>query len=210
MNVLDIGAGFGVYSLLAAKKVGQSGKVICFEPELQSRYFLELGKKTNGFDRIEINRDAISGSIGTVGWKTGQSPELSAIDIDGQDLTSANTIDSWWESANKPKIDVLKIDTNGFETPAIEGASEFLSVQSPVLIISVESSNTESLVKVLNGHGYELFEYIPGTGVLTNYEVGANSSLHNIIAMKSDRKKEMETNGWFPNEQKEVEKPDSD
>jgi len=210
MNVLDVGAGFGVYSLLAAKKVEQSGRVICFEPEFQSRYFLELGKKTNGFDHVEINRDAISGSLGTVGWKTGQSPELSSIDIDSQDLTSANTIDSWWESANNPKIDVLKIDTNGFETSAIKGASGFLSVQSPVLIVSVENSTAESLLKVLNGHGYELFEYIPGTGVLTSYEVGANSSLHNIIAMKSDRKEEMETKGWFLNEKNEVEKPDSD
>ena len=51
---LDIGANIGFFSLLAAKCVGASGKVIAFEPNPSTADILEKNIALNGFKNILI------------------------------------------------------------------------------------------------------------------------------------------------------------
>jgi FkbM family methyltransferase len=54
MTVIDIGAQFGYYTLLAAKRVGKTGQILAFEPKSWIRHFLFVNKHINFYDNIKI------------------------------------------------------------------------------------------------------------------------------------------------------------
>ena len=51
---LDAGANIGVMSLVAAKSVGQEGRVLSFEPHPQTRVILKNNIELNRFNQIEV------------------------------------------------------------------------------------------------------------------------------------------------------------
>src|SRR5947208_14953773 len=52
MVVLDVGAYLGYYTFLAARQVGEKGKVYAFEPDPSSYRFLEHNIHLNGYSNI--------------------------------------------------------------------------------------------------------------------------------------------------------------
>jgi len=79
--VFDVGANVGEYSLLASKKVGNDGKVICIEPNPLALQELSANIELNYFTNLEILNCA-------VGKKTGKSiihdnplNEMSTLDV---------------------------------------------------------------------------------------------------------------------------------
>src|SRR5690606_34733223 len=77
MNVADIGAGFGVYTLPAAKLVGEEGKVFAFEPGSLSRQYLEMSKLENAFQNVEVVGKAAGEEAGKGFLSEEVTPELN-------------------------------------------------------------------------------------------------------------------------------------
>jgi FkbM family methyltransferase len=61
---IDLGAGFGVYSLLASRIVGHQGKVYAFEPDATAREFCQRNMKMNEVCNVALMRLAISNRTG--------------------------------------------------------------------------------------------------------------------------------------------------
>lgn len=61
-TVLDIGAHIGYYTLLAAKRVGSSGKVYAFEPNKENIALLSRNVKINGFKNVILVEKAVADS----------------------------------------------------------------------------------------------------------------------------------------------------
>ena len=59
MVIFDVGANIGVYSLLCAKYVGESGAVHAFEPTPKTFTQLSANVALNGFAGIKLNRLAV-------------------------------------------------------------------------------------------------------------------------------------------------------
>jgi hypothetical protein len=67
-TVLDLGAGFGVFSLAAAEAVGPAGRVHAFEPDQHHAGLLARSIAANGFTgRVEVHRLAL-GRVARDGW----------------------------------------------------------------------------------------------------------------------------------------------
>src|SRR4030042_4007070 len=65
-TVVDIGAHIGYYTLLAARIVGDTGKVYAFEPDPANHDVLVGNIKLNGFQNVVTVRKAISDKNGQI------------------------------------------------------------------------------------------------------------------------------------------------
>src|SRR5208283_897383 len=64
MTVLDIGANLGLYSLLLARSVGPSGRVIAFEPDPDLCALLRANCAANGLANVEAHNMALGAAPG--------------------------------------------------------------------------------------------------------------------------------------------------
>ena len=125
--VVDAGAYPGDYTIFAAKRVGNSGRVIAFEPDERNRVVLGrnlAGRKLNNVTVVPKglwNREADLGfAPGGFGSKVVSSNESDA-------TIPVTTLDGALRQLGIAKINVLKMDIEGAEIQAVEGCRETLS-----------------------------------------------------------------------------------
>ena len=134
---LDIGANIGYFSLLAASIVGEMGKVICFEPNVQNLRLLHASLLENGFQHVQVFPLAASDSrhllklqsFGSNGFLAVAPSEPSnyqfvqSVAVD--DLVSA-----------EGRIRVIKMDIEGYESFALRGMRQLIARDRPILFTS--------------------------------------------------------------------------
>ena len=142
MTFLDVGAHVGYYTLLAARQVGPTGRVFCFEPE-PSNYDLLVGNiQLNGYANIQPINKAVSNRVGfTTLFLTGldngrhstyrhQLPESGSVEVE------TTTVDAFFESKGWPHVDLVKIDVEGAEMDVLDGMNQLLQKsECPNLIV---------------------------------------------------------------------------
>lgn len=214
MKVVDAGAGFGVYALPMAKKVGLSGAVYAFEPGSLARRYLELSKVENGFEHLRVMDNALSDKIAPARMNVAETPELNEIGEDGTGAVSVTTLDAWWNFSGRPAIDVLKMDINGMEPEAIKGGAQFFTDSSPLIVVAAggEEAAFSAIRETLGDLGYKFFEYIPGPGILAEHEPEAATDpyLLNVVAIPEGRLEELKKSGWIFDENTAFESPKMD
>jgi len=137
----DIGANIGLYSLFAAKRLKNKGKVIAFEPQpLTYKRFIE-NIKLNSLQNIIVINKALGDNNGAVSLvqsldsaKTFVSKALNNSEETKIDLIS---FDTFLRENKISNIDYLKIDVEGFEFFVLQGMKEFLR-SAPPKIIQIE------------------------------------------------------------------------
>lgn len=127
--VLDIGANIGYYSVLAAKKVGETGRVFAFEPDKNNFISLEENLKLNGLTNVKSEAVAVGDYEGFsdlyVNTKhRGRSSFVKNFNETSDTLSykvALSTLDEYAKKNNIKNIDVLKIDVEGYEIPVLKG-----------------------------------------------------------------------------------------
>lgn len=167
MRALDIGANIGYFTMLLAKLVGMTGRVLAIEPNIENGRLLTASRDANQFSQVEILLTAVgdrtdvlslsgSGSNGTTATlQAGQSLEIKrlipCVRLDG-------ILKSW------DRIDFIKIDIEGAEVKAFNGMIDILrqfrpiivSEFSPSLIGWISSVTPETYLQMLIGLGYRI------------------------------------------------------
>src|SRR4029077_8868330 len=120
MTFIDVGANFGVYTVVASKLVGEAGRVIAFEPTAQSFDVLRKNVGLNDFKNVLTFRAAVSDKPGT-GWiyygtdpvqnSLGKNPYWEA----GGEEVVMESLDHVLQQAGVDRVDVIKIDAEGAE-----------------------------------------------------------------------------------------------
>ena len=202
MTVVDVGAGFGVYSLPLAKTVGENGFVYAFEPASEAKKHLEISKIENDIRNLDISGRAVAESVSKQKWKSGKTPEYSKLDKDGKEHVQTASLRSWWQFEGEPPVDLIKIDVNGDEKKVLAGAKTLLEKETPLLLISITEKNAEPFSEILTEMGYSLYEYIPGPGILAEHdaEAGADPYMQNLIAIHESQLEEVKRAGWLYDE----------
>jgi FkbM family methyltransferase len=202
MNVVDVGAGFGVYSLPATRLVGNEGTVFSFEPGSISKKHLEMSKLENGFENLEVIGKAVTDSPGRQSWKEAETPELNKLDENSDEKVACVTLDSWWQFEGEPNVDLIKIDINGNEAEALSGAKNLLESENPLILIAITEKKSDILNSQLSDLGYKLYEYIPGPGILAEHdaEAGVDPYFQNLIAVHDSQLNELKKDGWLHDE----------
>ena len=125
MNVINIGANIGYFTLLAARAVGPEGRVFAFEPFPHTVELLKKNVLVNGFENVEIESKAVSNKTDFATLLTGGSslhnfiskkkfPQLTEIKV------PTITVDDYLKNKDV-NIDLIFIDAEGQEPLIFEG-----------------------------------------------------------------------------------------
>jgi len=153
---LDVGAHVGIASIHFSKHFE---KVIAFEP-VRPIYNC-LRRNTRKINNIEIFNMAVSDKSELVyievgGTNTGNSIPHKEELIWARPV-QATPLDAILDLT--PKVDLIKVDVEGFEPYVLEGARQFIARDSPVIIVEVKGlgatkDNPERPLELLKEMGY--------------------------------------------------------
>ena len=180
MTVLDIGANFGHYTLLAARIVGNNGKVYSFEPTPETFKLLYRNVRKYGFKNALLINRAVSDLNGLSKFHVyknflhsntlGNAPDASYCII-----VPTISLDSFFGNGNV--IDIIKMDIEGAETHALRGMHNLIK-RSPDLVLLIEiapkllkgmDSSTEECIEELLRY-FDLQIIVPKRKQLVPYE----------------------------------------
>jgi FkbM family methyltransferase len=167
-SFLDIGANIGYYSLLASKKIGNSGRVYSFEPS--SREFRRLLKniEINNCTNIIPSNIALSDSNNEIYFSIAQGHTgLNSFTIEDESvyktpqIIKAMKLDNYFNSENR-KFQLAKIDVEGAELLVLKGMENILkglTVQRMIIEITPRFFKSfrykkEDIYDFLSGYGY--------------------------------------------------------
>jgi FkbM family methyltransferase len=157
MVVYDIGAHVGYLSMLAARGVGPSGRVIAFEPlDLNLRY-LRGHVRANRIENIAVVAACVSQHPGTTAFDLGKGSGRGRL-MPGTDGSMRTvSIDDEVLSERLPAPSFIKMDVEGAELMALRGAEKTLRTYRPSLLLSVHGPQLrEECSRFLHALGYEL------------------------------------------------------
>src|SRR5436309_2324852 len=167
--VADVGAHVGLYALALGRRVRPGGRVIAFEPDPDNFAALEGHVALNGLtDSVESCQAAVGCQDGFVAFAAGRGSE-SRVALDTARSTDrlrvrAVRLDS---HLRDDRLDVLKIDVEGYEQAVLQGAEGLLSDRQRrprAIYIEVHpyawtetGTTSDSLLEMLRAYGYGAF-----------------------------------------------------
>lgn len=176
---LDIGSNYGYTSILLLKKIGVNGKVYSWEP---NKFLFENYLSNVKTHNITYYNKAVSNIVGKSDYyvfsKDGAPACYNTLDKRKRDKVLKNkisksyetqvieteTLDYWWKQKDKPCVDLIKIDVEGYEEKVVQGSYDLLKNCSPILIIECHSENKfDACKKILNQLNYSYNDNISTT-----------------------------------------------
>src|SRR6185369_17454681 len=158
-TIYDIGANIGFTLLNFAKLTGAKGYVFGFEPDPVNFSQCTQNIGLNNFQNIEVHNFGLGkeksqnklyvdsennrGGNRILTDETGTGKEFSIINV--------ISLDEWVTDRNPFKIDLIKIDTEGYEMNILSGSQQTLARYAPILFIEVDDNNLR-----LQGHSAKL------------------------------------------------------
>lgn len=170
---VDCGANIGVHTVEWAKLMHGWGEVIAIEA--QERIFYALAGNitmnncfnaraiwaavgaSNGTIRVPMPNYLTPSSFGSLEIMQREQTENIGQDISYAEEHTVETRLLALDDLGLQRLDFLKIDVEGMEIAALNGAERLLASQRPILIIEKIKSDEGSLVGRLDQLGYKLF-----------------------------------------------------
>ncbi len=137
--VFDIGAHVGYYTLIAARRSGKNGRVICFEPLPENLSFLNQHITINRMGCVSVINKAVGARNGTAKFSIAKNRYQGRIANDGQIEVEVAALDILWRNEIIPTPNVIKMDIEGAEFDALQGACELLQASHPKIFLSTHS-----------------------------------------------------------------------
>lgn len=160
---VDVGANLGYTSVLLAKRVGDAGRVVAYEPneELSDRLHGNLVRNQVA-DRVELRGCALSERPGTGRFIVPESAEANEglgrlAEGDDQGMGKTVELSSIDHDFPTDDIDVLKIDVEGHEAAVLRGAERSLREgRTRHVVFEEHEGPTSETCQLLQSWGYEL------------------------------------------------------
>jgi|GEM_PF-577404 len=178
LHVVDIGANIGLYTVLAAKLVGNSGKVLAVEPVPSIFRLLFSNIKRNGLENVFIFDGVVASQNGDYNLNFVEgSPEYSSlakivhphapnnikqITVPGETLDNLVRI-------NGLNPSLVKIDVEGAEGLVLSGADVVLKTCRPIILSELDDRllkelnwDSQKVISLLEKYNYNVFDAYNG------------------------------------------------
>lgn len=208
MNILDIGANYGVYTLTMAKHISPTGRLWAFEPTSTTAAFLKNSIQHNKFDNVTLIQAALSNKMGSAELFVNQNSELNSLSQNasqgGQSETvQLLTLDHCREAYQFPKIDFIKLDAEGEENKILQAATELLQTDSPLIMYELKHGQhvNTSLINSFSDMHYDSYRLLPGLDCLVPFDPAMpfDGFLLNLFGCKEDKISQLQDEGFAVN-----------
>ncbi len=198
MTFLDIGANQGEFTLFAAKRLS-AGCVIAFEPVPYLYDRLTLNVQMNGLHNVIPVSKGVAAAPGLVpiyssktSFSDGSINEgLATLFATEERNTLLGTVpvirlDDIVEEMGLTQVDVIKLDIEGAELPALQGGGRTIERFRPVVLLEVSDETcraaghtTADVLDYLSNLGYSFEEILEAgrTRAITRATLGAHQNL---------------------------------
>jgi FkbM family methyltransferase len=144
--VFDIGAHWGLYTLVAARR---AKLVVAFEPSEPNRSMLAKNVNLAGFKNVRVRPDLVADRVGTMTFHDYHGP-LSQLDSMMCGLLPhrfARPVEAPVTTIDALDIepDVLKIDVEGAEASVLAGAARVLRDARPTILLEVHQERLRAM-----------------------------------------------------------------
>lgn len=128
MVVVDVGAYIGLYTCMAADIVGNDGKVLSFEPDPINHEQLLNNIKINGYKNVSVVQCALADVPGKANLYIKHHGTVSSLTGEGKCVNvEVDTLDNVTARRGIEKVDLIKIDVEGFELQVLKGAEKTIN-----------------------------------------------------------------------------------
>lgn len=169
---VDVGANIGTYSLALSKKFKT---VLAFEPHPVVNKILNLNKKINSFDNLNIQPYGLSNTDTEAKlYEPTNNAGGSSLEHQGSYLNYTVTIKHASTAINQlksSKVAFIKIDVEGHELLVMQGLKELLIEDQPIVAFEANDLNRNK----------QLLEFMKGTAYDTFLALDTNPSIKNPI-----------------------------
>ena len=159
----DIGANVGLYSMLAAEKIGATGRVISFEPASRNCSFFRKHMEMNQVLNVDLLQIAIGDKDGEASFDDDGDPVGFRVAAAGKSRVQMRSLDSMVSTNELPPPSYLKIDVEGAELQVLQGASSIIKTHRPDIFIETHNRFVpgvhEDCSNWLRQHGYHVREF---------------------------------------------------
>jgi len=173
IQVFDIGANIGLYSLFLAK-YSKSIDVTAFEPVADTVELLRKNLQANHFDRIKVVQMAAADLDGDVTFYIGHHHK-SSLEKDWTSdrgtsavreiRISSIKLDTFVDRSTESP-DFIKIDVEGGGGKVLQGASHLLETKRPVILIESHAAYEDrAIINMLKDHHYKAYRIDDGRWV---------------------------------------------
>ncbi len=205
MTVLDVGAHHGLYTLLLSKTVGGKGRVIAFEPSPRECRRLEKHSLFNRCSNVHVERSAAGSETGEANlyladgfqdWCNSLRPPALS-DSTSIVRVRVRRIDDVLAELGISKVDFIKLDVEGGELAALNGATRLLHGESrPAILAEVQDVRTlpwgypaREILQFVLRMDYRWFA-IAAKGALLPISCDQESYDANLVALPVERTQE--------------------
>lgn len=161
--VVEVGANIGAHSVHLAKRVGDKGLVLAFEPQRVIHEILAENLRENGCTNVQAIHAAVGacagmitvpevdyasvGNFGGVELGVGLGESVPVVTIDSLKLDALN---------------LLKVDVEGMESDVIAGALETIGRLRPILYVENDRADkSAALIAAIADLDYQIWWHLP-------------------------------------------------
>ncbi len=175
--VLDIGTNFGSTILQFAKKVGENGKCFGFEPDPINFKICSKNVVLNSDLQVSIENIGLGNEKGSfnlvVDTESNRGGNRISTNTFGKEVHTVHVevLDEWMSQKNLKKLDLIKIDVEGFELNVLKGGFNTLNQFHPTLFIELDDEN----LKLQNHSAKELIIFLENIGYSVSNSVSGKT-----------------------------------
>jgi len=202
MTFLDVGAYHGIYTVVAAKRLGRGGKIVAFEPSARERRRLKVHLQLNRLPRVAVEPYALSSQnekrsfyrvvSGPVSMNSLRHPAVQE-PVEEVPVTTVR-LDDYLKQEQMEQIDLAKIDTEGGELELFAGAQDMLSRLRPMVICEVLDFVTRpwgyparEIIAQLREYDYEWFEFRQDGSLFAHQPKEEYPEVRNYLAVPREK-----------------------
>ena len=166
---VDVGAHVGYHSLVAARLVGEDGRIIAIDPQPYNCAKILTNAELNGFANIVVVTAAVAEADGFASLKNQSRQDKARLTLVGPGVNDGAltfvvpTITLRWliETYALRPVNLLKIDVEGLELEVLKGAGDAMrAIENIVFEVlpGEDADRTLAVERMLQDFGFKMFD----------------------------------------------------
>lgn len=168
---VDLGANEGYFSVVAAQRCGNEGRVVAIEPQLRLLPILQENLRLNHLHTVRVLNVAVTDHSGEVTLHLTPTMNSGASGLYrsakyplSTQTAAARTLAQILDDEELPRVDLMKVDIEGFEYEALLGSRSVfadrrirvLALELHPTILASRGKDAREIVAMLEAAGYAL------------------------------------------------------